>query len=182
MIADKEKDKKGNIIEVDGFEETFPTMDDLENHIGDIQEMQKKAVKKKSKAKGIKEGVNVDYHTIMDKANFVYADWYEKMMFEKSNSFYLGEEIVEKLSKKRKFGIEKYGDKSFQNSFDASITSPAKEHAFEELIDELNYLLHLHFVALTNGTDKSLNDVDRIEQAIDNVKNVFNILEELDTL
>ena len=176
MINDIEIDKNGNEIlpDEDSVMKSELTIEEAENFM--------EAIVPKKKTKGIKAGVNVDYHTIMDKAKFVYSDWYEKMMQKKGEGFNLEDNILEKLSAKRKFGIKKYGDKSFQNSFDSSMTSPAKEHAKEELIDELNYLLHLHFVSLTTGSDGSLSDVDELEHAVESIKEVFNILESLETL
>jgi len=129
---------------------------------------------------GIKAGVNVDYHKIMDEANFNYADWYENMMNKRGCSFSLPLEILEKLSKKRKFGIEKYGDKSFQASFEASMTSPVKEHAKEEFIDALNYLLHMHFILETSFV--SLKDIHLVDQAINHIDEAIELLDKIEAL
>jgi len=131
---------------------------------------------------GVEEGVNVDYKTIMDNKKFDYSEFYEAMMFSKGEVFDISNELQNKLFDKREFGLKKYGDKSFQNSFETSMIAPIKEHAMEELIDELNYLFHLHFVLSTKGTKESNKELIEITLAVSKIKEVYNILNSLSTV
>ena len=50
--------------------------------------------------------------------------------------------LVKKLKNKRKIGIEKYGEASFQSNYQNAMNSPTIDHAMDELLDCMNYLLH----------------------------------------
>ena len=50
--------------------------------------------------------------------------------------------MLETLKAKRELGLKKYGENSFQNSFDNSMSSPTNLHAQEEIEDAMNYVAH----------------------------------------
>ena len=62
--------------------------------------------------------------------------------------------LKDTLKEKREFGIKKYGDNSFQSSFEKSVLSPVVEHLMSEIIDAMNYSLHALFVADVKGYDR----------------------------
>jgi len=64
------------------------------------------------------------------------------------------ERLRDTLKEKREFGIKKYGDNSFQSSFEKSVLSPVVEHLMSEIIDAMNYSLHALFVADVKGYDR----------------------------
>jgi hypothetical protein len=57
------------------------------------------------------------------------------------------DELRKLLQEKREFGAKKYGDRSFQNSFDNLVTCPVHNHLQEEIIDALNYSLTLQYIS-----------------------------------
>ena len=86
----------------------------------------------------------MDYKTQMDadKKNITFAEVYEEAITNKQKLFSIGVDLAKQLHDKREFGLKKYGEHSFQANFENCMTSPTIEHASEELIDCLNYLLH----------------------------------------
>jgi len=110
----------------------------------------------------------VDYKKIMDGEDFSYNKLYEKSVTNIEDSFSLNDEIKEKLFEKRKFGIEKYKEYSFQASLENSMKVPTLLHAEEEMVDLLNYLLHEYFKYSVKCDEKSLNSIAKlIEEAYD---------------
>jgi len=59
-----------------------------------------------------------------------------------SISFGVSPKLIGILSDKRKKGLDKYGELSFQNSFENTMSSPTLQHAQEEVLDCINYLSH----------------------------------------
>lgn len=57
-------------------------------------------------------------------------------------SEHLPQKLKNELIDKRIFGLSKYGDISYQSSFVNAMKVKTVQHAREELIDLLNYLLH----------------------------------------
>lgn len=104
---------------------------------------------------------NMDYKTIMkDKdTTFDYSNIYENTISTLASNFVSDKEIEEKLASKRKYGREKYKEFSFQNSFENSINVPIIDHAEEEIIDLLNYLLHMYYVNLITYNKSKLNSI-----------------------
>lgn len=51
-------------------------------------------------------------------------------------------EIAERLARKRQIGLQKYLGASFQFNLHNALNSPTIEHAMDELLDCMNYLLH----------------------------------------
>lgn len=107
--------------------------------------------------------VHIDYKEIMEKkkAKISFNAIYENIMKEKEVAFNFGDVLTKKCDDKRKFGFEKYGEYSFQGSFENAVTSPTLEHAQEELIDVLNYLSHEDFKSdiLKNGNGEKLKEI-----------------------
>lgn len=108
----------------------------------------------------------MDYKKIMDGEEFSYNKLYEKSVTNIEDEFSLDSEIKEKLLEKRKFGIEKYKEYSFQASLENSMKVPTLLHAEEEMVDLLNYLLHEYFKNSVRCDEKSLNSIAKlIEEA-----------------
>lgn len=51
------------------------------------------------------------------------------------------------LKEKRRLGVAKYGEYSFQSSLNKTLSAPTMEHLKEELLDAFNYLIHEHIKA-----------------------------------
>lgn len=77
-----------------------------------------------------------------EKKIFSFNQMYETAITNKQKYFGVPETLGIKLKEKRDFGFKKYGEDSFQGSLENCMTSPTLDHAQEELIDCLNYLLH----------------------------------------
>jgi hypothetical protein len=58
---------------------------------------------------------------------------------------FIGEELLQLLKEKRKYGLNKYGESSFQSNLHNALNSPTLEHIEDELIDAMNYTLHEGF-------------------------------------
>lgn len=103
----------------------------------------------------------MDYKTIMkDKdTTFDYSNIYENTISTLASNFVSDKEIEEKLASKRKYGREKYKEFSFQNSFENTMNVPIIDHAKEEIIDLLNYLLHMYYVNLITYNKSKLNSI-----------------------
>lgn len=97
----------------------------------------------------------MEYRKIMDASKKkTFNEAYEELIEQYSKDWDISPELQAKLKAKRDFGLEKYGEYSFQGSFENAITVPIYEHLDEELIDALNYCLHARFVAgLKNPED-----------------------------
>lgn len=110
------------------------------------------------------DGVHVDYTTIMNSATIDFPSMYEvvigrffdEKVGEKTHP--MTDELCEKLKAKRDFGLKKYGEHSFQSSFQNAMTSPVLDHLEEELLDSINYLLHIKFQLLFMPTTSTFPD------------------------
>lgn len=90
----------------------------------------------------------MEYRKVMDATKKkTFNEAYEELIKEYSDDWGFSEELQAKLKAKRDFGVEKYGEYSFQSSFENAITVPIYDHLNEELIDALNYCLHARFLA-----------------------------------
>lgn len=93
----------------------------------------------------MKDTVHLDRETLMNKQLQKFPELYEivirKLEIEKGIPF----DLREKLHAKRKFGVEKYGDKSFQGSLENALATPSYEDLKEEVIDAINYTLNICF-------------------------------------
>lgn len=86
----------------------------------------------------------MDYKEIMDKNKIDFSNIYEIALGRIFNDVELTDaEFLEELKKKREFGLKKYGEYSFQGTFENSMTSPVEEHLTEELVDACNYAAHI---------------------------------------
>jgi len=103
----------------------------------------------------------MDYKEIM-KEEVEFSKIYEQAMINLANDFELGEELKEKLSNKRDFGLKKYGEFSFQSNFENCITSPTLLHAEEEMIDLFNYLLHEYYKQTIIGDNQQAKKITKL--------------------
>jgi hypothetical protein len=99
------------------------------------------------------DGVHIDYKTIMDSAEVDFPAMYEvaiSRILEEAGEGKGGisPTLCEKLKAKRDFGLKKYGEHSFQGNFKNAMTSPVFDHLEEEILDSINYLLHIKFQLL----------------------------------
>lgn len=85
--------------------------------------------------------------------------------------------IIPKLRDKRKIGLAKYGEASFQSSLENALNSPTLEHALDELLDCINYLLHeigfkAHFLYPTHVVELEniLKDIFKAYTQIQSIK------------
>lgn len=86
----------------------------------------------------------MDYKTQMDKKNTAmdFFKFYSERMEELEIRHNIPDDLSKLLKDKRNFGVEKYGEYSFQSTFENALSSPSEEHLREELIDAINYALH----------------------------------------
>ena len=77
-----------------------------------------------------------------EQKTFSFSEMYETAISNKQLKYRLDEALGKALREKRAFGLKKYGENSFQGNLENCMTSPTLEHATEELIDCINYLLH----------------------------------------
>lgn len=120
----------------------------------------------------------MDYKEIM-KGNFDFPSFYFKAVEKRFIKYNIPQEVREKLLDKLNFGLEKYKDYSFQSNFKNSITSPAIEHAEEEVIDFLNYLLHIDYVFSAKGILDEKNS-SLLKTLIQNAKDSLEMIKELE--
>lgn len=120
----------------------------------------------------------MDYKEIM-KGNFDFPSFYFKAVEQRFIKYNIPQDVREKLLEKLNFGLEKYEEYSFQSNFKNSITSPAIEHAEEEVIDLLNYLLHIDYVFSTKGILDEKNAAV-LKTVIQNAKDSLVMIRELE--
>ena len=100
-------------------------------------------------------------------SNFI--DEYEAFVTKVAEE-HLGREedaLVNALKEKRSFGLQKYGDISFQSSLQNAMQVDTLQHAREELIDYMNYTIHEVFKHSRTGDIKLINkDLGRLERAV----------------
>lgn len=89
--------------------------------------------------------VHVDRAAAMDNKAVNFPELYEAAVRKIENEYNVPEEVKEKLHAKRDFGVKKYGERSFQGSFTNAMTTPCFDDLLEELIDSINYALHIQF-------------------------------------
>ena len=89
--------------------------------------------------------VHVDYQEIMSKKTVNFYDLYETAICKIENEFEISKEIQVRLQEKRTFGFNKYGEHSVQGYFTNAMTTPIYNHLEEEIIDSINYVLHIRF-------------------------------------
>jgi hypothetical protein len=100
-----------------------------------------------------------DYQNIMGKAHPIppFSERYERAIHTIQEAIVHGEpeipkKVLDKAKDKRAFGLEKYGEYSFQSSEQNAMTSPVIDHIEEEIIDLFNYVAHLTYTKMMDGT------------------------------
>ena len=91
---------------------------------------------------------NAEYTKIMDSKRLDFQELYKNNMEEIADLFDLGDSIKEILQKKRDFGLGKYGENSFQSTFENAMATPIAAHLGDEIIDALNYSMHGYMTSL----------------------------------
>lgn len=86
--------------------------------------------------------------------------------------------LMKKLKAKREFGFKKYGEKSFQGSFENAISTPSDLDLLEELVDVLNYSLHLSFQNIFEGPNFSSKQKE-ISEILEDAILLYNKVEKL---
>jgi hypothetical protein len=76
---------------------------------------------------------------------------YETIISRYVDGYSIPKELSQQLQEKRKYGLEKYKENSFQISFENSVLSPVGHHAQEEIVDLINYLLHEQYKCSVTG-------------------------------
>ena len=130
------------------------------------------------------DGIHVDYKTIMESAEVDFPAMYEVAVGRILDEAGKGRggistTLYDKLKAKRDFGLKKYGEHSFQGNFKNAMTSPVFSHLEEEILDSINYLLHIKFQLLfstiaTQFPDTALSQlIDMYEQLKSVQRNVL---------
>lgn len=101
---------------------------------------------------------------------------YEDLIHKASLVLSIDEGLYNKLKEKREFGIGKYKEESFQISKENAINVDIKKHAKEEVIDLLNYLLHMAVVRHLNKESLLSRDLD---DAIVMAKRIYSIIDDI---
>ena len=126
--------------------------------------------------------IHVDREKIMSAAKVDFHERYEvaiSNLIDNIGGF--SETLRNKLKAKRDFGFQKYGERSFQGSFENAMSTPSYDDLEEELIDAINYLLHIRFKLLFSdptysefsyNTLKQLtviyNELKQVQQKVEN--------------
>lgn len=116
------------------------------------------------------ENPNANYDHILDTGKKSFPVVYEEAMETLASQFELESGLREMLRKKRAFGLEKYGERAFQSTFENAISSPVAAHLGDELIDAFNYALHGYYIA--NMQLRSV-EAKRYERIIDALRDVL---------
>lgn len=80
------------------------------------------------------------------------------------------------LVEKREFGLKKYGEISFQSSLENALSTDTVQHAKEEVIDLINYLIHETYKKTVN---KDTVKFKKVEKLLKKSIKIFNKLKEL---
>ncbi len=71
-----------------------------------------------------------------------YETIYEEAIIKRENQYVIPKRIQDFTADKRRFGLKKYGNYSFQISFENSVTCDINEHIKSEITDLINYINH----------------------------------------
>lgn len=105
-----------------------------------------------------------------------YLKEYEEKIFKIGLILSIDEGLFNTLKDKREFGIEKYKDESYQISKENSLNVNIKKHAKEEVVDLLNYLLHMAVVRSLNNKSFLNGDLD---EAIVMAKRLYYLIDDV---
>lgn len=112
---------------------------------------------------------NANYDEILDGNHSVFPSVYDDVMEQVGSHFGLPKELREILDKKRKFGLEKYGERAFQSSFENAVASPVAAHLGDEIVDAFNYALHGYYIASVTMNNHQVAAYANIIQALKKV-------------
>ena len=112
----------------------------------------------------------------MDERKVSFAETYDKVINKFANQFELPEKLIKTLKEKREFGLEKYGERSFQSSFENAMSSLTIDHLQDEIVDAFNYSLHSYYVAKVNM------DEDLTVKLEDVIKSLVKVNEQITSL
>lgn len=123
---------------------------------------------------------NADYNNLLDSNKESFPSVYERAMEALSVQFGLPVSLQEHLVRKRAFGLEKYGERAFQSTFENAVASPVGAHLGDELIDAFNYALHGCYIARIN-CDPTLENAykDTLHSLIDVITSLRKVRENL---
>jgi len=97
----------------------------------------------------VSDGIHVDRKKVMESKSVDFHESYEEAIKNITRPILsIDAELAEKLKAKRDFGYKKYAEKSYQGTFTNAMATPTLEDIEEELVDVINYLLHLKFKLL----------------------------------
>lgn len=117
----------------------------------------------------------MNYEKIMsEKKEYNFPEVYSNAISGILSQGNAGSELQMKLEDKRKLGLAKYGEHSFQGSLQTSLTSPAVEHLKEELYDACNYTAHAIYQSFMFGKDPSY-----FEELLAKIVSLANEIEDL---
>ena len=71
-----------------------------------------------------------------------YQALYEEAIIKRENRHVIPKRVQDFTADKRRFGLKKYGNYSFQISFENSVTCDINEHIKSEITDLINYINH----------------------------------------
>jgi hypothetical protein len=113
-----------------------------------------------------------------------YPKFYDDVMNSIVSSFEGSEKLnlAQKLKSKRDAGLKKYGDKSFQNSFNNSLTVDTNAHCLEELLDAINYMIHEEFkssLTYPKGTSRIRSIIKKLINCYDDVLSLKLMVDKL---
>lgn len=103
-----------------------------------------------------------------------YPGWYEETIMKVEMATGIKKHLADILADKREFGLKKYEEESYQISEGNSLNVNIKKHAKEEVVDLLNYLLHMAIMRKLNGTNILTSSLD------DMIKTCQDLYEEID--
>jgi flagellin-specific chaperone FliS len=128
----------------------------------------------------VKDDLHVDYKTIMDAngdGDIRFPELYEQAICNIEDAFKLPAEVKEQLSKKRDFGLKKYGEYSFQTSLKNTLNVPTIKHLREEIIDSYNYTMHEFYKRNILGDN---NFRDELIEIMKHLNKIWKITEDME--
>lgn len=126
------------------------------------------------------ENPNADYSKLFDDAKKTFPEVYEQAMDQIAERLHMHEGLVAMLKQKRAFGLEKYGERAFQSTFENAISSPVAAHLGDEVIDAFNYAMHGYYIATVRMRQQEAESYLKIIEALNNV--VTQIIELTNTM
>lgn len=132
---------------------------------------------------------NADYNTLLDEGKIQFPLVYENAMTKLAGVYDLPFSLQEQLTAKRAFGLDKYGERAFQSTFENAMASPVGAHLGDEIVDAFNYALHGHYIAginmnsqLQSAYEKTIHALLDVLSALKQVRGVLSNEEEREAL